>query len=103
MSTSAWLILLAFAFGAIWHRTKKVKDKAVVISKRYCENADVQMLDGSVVLRAIWFKRNKQGNLSLWRKYSFEFASTGESRYSGMLIMVGEIVELVEMEPHRLH
>jgi len=96
------VLALAMAMLFWWHN-KGIKDKAVLISKRYCDEGGVQMLDGSVWLRALWFKRDAQGHVRFWRKYVFEFSSTGERRYHGELVMLGETVELVDMEPHRLH
>ncbi|MGU9957791.1 MAG: DUF3301 domain-containing protein [Arenicellales bacterium WSBS_2016_MAG_OTU3] len=97
------LLLTLCAAAVIWWKMKGVKDKAVVVCKDYCKKIDVQMLDESVVLRALWYKRNDYGKLKLWRKYAFEFSSTGEQRYRGMLVMLGGVVELIEVEPHRLH
>lgn len=98
-----WLLLTVLVGMLLWWQNKGVKDKAVLISKRYCDESDVQMLDGSVWLRALWFKRDAQGRLRLWRKYVFEFSSTGDQRYRGQLVMLGDEVELIDMEPHRLH
>ena len=97
------LVLAAAALAWFWWKSKGIKDRAVLVSKRHCQQSGVQMLDGSVVLRALWFKRDTEERIRLWRRYVFEFSSTGEQRYRGQIVMLGDQVELVDMEPYRTH
>ena len=50
---------------------------------------DLQLLDESVALRALWFKRSPDGQLR-WRSYNFDFTSTGDDRYQGRIILLGK-------------
>lgn len=63
----------------------------------------LQFLDESVGLRALWLKRDDNGQLRVWRRYLFEFSSTGEDRYRGKVIMLGLRITHTELEAHRLN
>ena len=93
------LILVVILF---W-RAQGVRELAMKAAKRHCEQMDVQWLDGNVALRGIWFKRGANGRLCFWRSYSFEFSPSGEERYSGRVVILGNKVESVYLEPHRWH
>jgi hypothetical protein len=60
----------------------------------------LQLLDESVGLRALWLKRDTDGRIRLWRRYTFEFSSTGEDRYSGKVITLGKKVTDLHLDPH---
>ncbi|MDO3381325.1 DUF3301 domain-containing protein [Gilvimarinus algae] len=97
-----WCFAL-IAIGYYWWRALQTKDLAFAAAVRHCREMDVQMLDQSVYLRRLWFKRNSSGALSLWRAFYFEFTSTGEDRYSGRVIMLGRRIEAIQLDPHRVH
>lgn|SRR5690606_21948122 len=97
-----WLGVLALVIF-YWRRALLSKDIAFAAAQRHCREMDVQMLDQSVYLRRLWFKRNARGHLSLWRAFYFEFTATGADRYSGRVILLGRRVEAVQLEPHRVH
>ncbi|MBU2885793.1 DUF3301 domain-containing protein [Gilvimarinus agarilyticus] len=86
-----------------WWRALMAKEVALRAAARHCKEMDIQLLDQSVYLRRLWFKRNHKGALSLWRAFYFEFTSTGEDRYTGRVIMLGRRIEQVELDPHRVH
>jgi len=72
-------------------------------ARKRCEELQVQMLDESVYLRRLWVKRNAQGKLVFWRAFYFEFTVSGGERYFGRVLMLGNLIEEVQLEPHRLH
>ena len=80
-----------------------MKEQALSASKRYCQQADVQLLDDSVVLKGFWFKRDTQGKLRWWRSYLFEFTVTGAERYQGKTVLLGGKILSIQLEVHRLH
>jgi len=102
LSDLFWLSLLVFG-GWYWLSAREIKDVALKAVKDYCEEVDVELLDESVVLRGFWFKRDKRGSVKLWRSYMFEFSSTGDDRYKGKVILLGNKTESVQLETHRLH
>ena len=94
------ICLLLFCFW-YWNNAQQVKEIAHHAVKRYCLKLDLQMLDDYVALNAFWLKRNDQGKLQLWRSFVFEFTSTGEDRYNGRIIMLGRVIEAIQLEPYR--
>lgn len=97
-----WLTLI-FLGIYYWRGALLVKERAYVAAQKRCEEMQVQLLDETIYLRRLWFKRNDQGKLSLWRSFYFEFTVTGGDRYFGRVIMLGSRITLVELDPHRLH
>jgi hypothetical protein len=97
-----WLTLIAI-FIYYWRGALLVKDRAYHAAQKRCEEMEVQLLDENVYLRRLWFKRNEQGKLSLWRAFYFEFTVSGADRYFGRVIMLGSRITQVELDAHRLH
>ena len=95
-----WLFLAGFA-AWYWWRAKAIKDFVLQEARRYCKTMDVELLDDAVYLRGLWFKRDDQGRLRVWRRFLFDFTSTGEERYTGRVIMLGTRILNMELEPHR--
>ena len=97
-------ILLLFGFAAFWWwRAHAVKEIALQATREHCRNFDVQLLDESVVMRGLWLQRDAQGSLRVRRSYLFEFTTTGERRYHGGTVMLGQRVETIQLEPHQLN
>lgn len=96
-----WLSLIIL-FGMYWWSAQGVKQIALRAAKLYCQKMDVQMLDDCIVLHRFWFKRDQRGTIRVWRSYLFEFASTGEVRYSGRVIVLGRRILAVQLQPHRI-
>ena len=42
-----------------------------------------------------------QGQIRVWRRFMFDFTSTGEERYSGRVVMLGQRILHMELDPHR--
>ena len=97
-----WLTLI-IVIVYYWRNALRVKERAYAAAQRRCSEMDVQLLDETVYLRRLWFKRNGQGILSLWRAFYFEFTVNGADRYYGRVIMLGAHITNVELDPHRLH
>ena len=97
-----WLTAIAFVAFYWIHalRTKEIANKA---AEHHCEQMQVQFLDQTVFLKKLWFKRNSQGHLGIWREYYFEFTVSGEDRYFGRVFMLGKRIESISLDPHRLH
>lgn len=100
LSNLFWLFVLGFAVW-YWWRAKAIKDSVLTAAKRYCGTMDVMLLDDAVYLRGLWFKRDPQGRIRVWRRFLFDFTATGEERYTGRVIMLGQRIEHMELEPHR--
>lgn len=97
-----WLTLIVIAIY-YWRGALLVKDRAYNAAQKRCEEMQVQLLDETVYLRRLWFRRNDQGKLALWRAFYFEFTVSGADRYFGRVVMLGARITNVELDAHRLH
>ncbi len=95
-----WLLLFAI-FALLWWRTKEVQQIARHHIKSYCQEVGVQFLDESVILKSIRLKRTPKGHFALLRKFRFEFATIGDTRYKGEISLLGFKLQGIELEPYR--
>ena len=96
-----FLLLLA-VLGWFWFDSVHTIEIARNAGKRACDEANVQFLDDTVAGIALALVRDKSGRRVLRRTYRFEFSDTGDSRLEGQLIMLGDKIESVIMEPYRI-
>lgn len=96
-----WLLLLCLPV-IFWWQTSKAKQIAHRLAKNHCIQVGVQFLDDSVVLKRVRPKRIRRGAIALCRTFCFEFASTGEERYFGEIVLLGFALQTVTLEPHRI-
>jgi len=85
---------------AYWWRALAARERALQAAQRRCERLGLQLLDDTVALRGLWFKRNERGQQTLWRAYGFEFSVTGGERYQGRVVMLGNRVEQIDLPAH---
>jgi hypothetical protein len=93
------LLLLGFSY---WYHGQKVREIAYNATKAHCQAMQVQMLDDYIAGSSLRLRRDKTGKIQLQRTFVFEFASTGEWRYNGKIIMLGQRVESIMMDPHQI-
>lgn len=96
-----WLTLVTL-FCIHWWRSQKAKEIALRHTRIYCKEHSLQLLDDSIGLRALWFKRDEGGQLRIWRSYVFEFTATGDDRYQGRIVLLGNRVTSIQLPPHRI-
>ncbi len=98
------LALLLALFLLIYHiwRAQGLRERCIVAVQRHLASQDLQLLDENIALRALWFKRNRRGQFCLWRRYHFEFSAQGDERYQGRIITLGEHIESIQLQAHRL-
>lgn len=97
-----WLALIG-SVVLFWYSGLAVREQALRAVRRHCDQMDLQLLDQTVALKAIWFKRNSQGRLQLSRRFNFEFTSTGDERYQGQLLFLGNQLDSIETQAHRMN
>ena len=79
------------------------KELAKHAGKNACKQNGVQFLDETVEMKKIWVRRNTtNGKLELCRLFFFEFATDGELRYQGRVVVLGRQVSDVEMDAYRI-
>jgi hypothetical protein len=96
-----FLILLA-ALGWFWFDTLHVLEVARKAGKQACSELNVQFLDDTVANIKLSLTRDITGRRVWRRTYRFEFSETGNSRLEGHVIMLGDKVESVMMEPYQI-
>ncbi len=96
------LLLVAGIVFIYWWNSGSFKRRAYSLAIDHCQQFGLQLLDQSMVIRAIWPERTASGNLVLRRSYTFEFTSTGEQRYQGLLVLQGMKLKSIELEAYKL-
>jgi hypothetical protein len=99
---SLLFLLLLAAFGWFWFDSLRALEIARNAGKRACDDANVQFLDDTVAGIAFALVRDKSGRRMLRRTYRFEFSETGNTRLEGQLIVLGDRIESVTMEPYQV-
>lgn len=97
-----WIFIFILVVVHLWN-AQGIKQLAHIAVKKHCDEMDVQLLDEGIVLRGFWLKRNARGSVRIWRSYHFEFSSTGDERYQGSIVLLGDEVEAVQLQAHRMH
>ncbi|MFO1422522.1 MAG: DUF3301 domain-containing protein [Candidatus Competibacteraceae bacterium] len=81
-----------------WRDSLGAREQARAASSRACQQSGVQLLDDTVALDRLWWRRDRDGRLRLERLYLFEFTDTGQVRRTGSVLLVGWRVEVLDME-----
>ncbi len=103
MDNASLLLLLAMAaLFWFWLHSIRILELAREAGRQACAKVDVQFLDDTVVSTRLQLARDKHGRRILRRTYRFEFTETGNSRREGEVVMLGDRVERVAMEPFQI-
>ncbi len=95
------VILGALMLGLVilaWRSSMGAVERARLAGRRACRQADVQFLDDSMVCRRLRLRRPPGEFPELERLYLFEFATRGDRRYRGSVLVRGRRPPRVEME-----
>src|SRR5699024_891856 len=84
MPTEMILLLVFLVAIGVWLDTMRQHDHAVRAARQLCANHDVQLLDRTVGLAALKWRRH-EGRLTLERHYACEVSVGGSDRQSGSL------------------
>ena len=99
---SLLFLLLLAALGWFWFDSLRALEVARNTGKRACSAANVQFLDDTVANIALALVRDQSGRRVLRRTYRFEFSESGDTRLEGRLVLHGDRIESVTMEPYRI-
>lgn len=95
-------LFLLVALGWFWLNSLHILEIARNAGRQACINADVQFLDDTVAGIGLGIARNDLGRRVLRRTYRFEFTETGNTRLEGQVIMLGNKIESVTMDPYQI-
>ena len=96
------LIVLAGFVLHYWWQSGEYKNRALEIALRHCQKLNLQLLDQSMVIRGYWPVKNEDRRWQLRRTYQFEFTSTGQQRYRGILVLMDFRLESIDLEAYQL-
>jgi len=96
------ILSLMAAAAAYWWDAYGIKQMALGIVKARCKKLNLQLLDDSLVLRKLAFRKDSRKRVRVERRFTFEFTSTGEKRYQGVIIFLGKSLEHFDTEAHRI-
>lgn len=80
----------------------RTRELAISFARRRCTELELQLLDQTVSSAKTRIFRAAGGGLRLRRTYTFDFTATGDERYRGSISMLGNRLETIELQAHRL-
>jgi hypothetical protein len=87
------------AAGWFWYDSMRARERAVRAGRGACEREGLQFLDDTVLCTRTRPARDAEGRVTLRRVYTFEFSDDGQRRRAGSIVVVGDRLESLEMEP----
>lgn len=103
MDVSSLVALLAVAaLGGYWYISLSALEIARAAGARACREAELQFLDDTVAGIGWSLRRDQRGRRVVQRTYRFEFSESGDTRREGNVVMWGERVISVTLEPYRI-
>ncbi len=95
------ILLWLLAGGAAllyWLDTVKARERAVLLSKKACQDLRYQFLDDSVIRYKTRITRAGCGQLCLQRSYHFYFTTDGSRRWQGFVQLSGSRIQMLELD-----
>jgi hypothetical protein len=100
-----WSLLTLLVLVALvwyWLHSIRILELAREAGRRACAREELQFLDDTVASTKLALARDDNGRRILRRTYRFEFSETGNNRREGEVIMLGERVESITLEPYHI-
>jgi hypothetical protein len=91
------LLFLVVLFG-FWFTSLRAREAALSLVQKTLNESGLQLLDGSIYLRKIWPARKPGGAVGLLRFYHFEYTANGADRYRGLIVMLANQMEYLQIE-----
>jgi Protein of unknown function (DUF3301) len=102
---SVWETLLIVAVilgGWLFYEALRAREAAIRVTREACKQQGLQLLDDTVHGVRFGFVRDHEGVVRLRRTFLFDFSEDGVNRRSGRVIVLGETVESLQLDPYRL-
>lgn len=96
-----WLLVAGTILVYWWH-SGSYKGRARNLAVAHCQQLNLQLLDQSIVIIGIWLLRTESNGFTIRRTYQFEFTSTGEHRYQGVLVLAGMHLKSIELDTYKI-
>jgi len=85
----------------LWYDTNRAREAGIRAARESCTREGVQLLDDTVAFRTMRFARNDKGHMALRRVYDFEYSGSGNDRYRGSVMLLGDDVVMLDVSEHR--
>jgi len=95
--TLIYLLLLAL-LAWFWLDSLRSREIATHTCKTVCRRDQLQFLDDTVSLQHLGLGRDAKGTMRVRRAYRFEYATSGDHRYQGLVVMLGSQLQVLKME-----
>lgn len=95
------IIVLLISGIFYWLDSIRVKEVATAQAAKACKKVLLEFLDQTVAIKKVRLRRDAHGRLKFYREYQFEFSSTGEFRYKGVIKMLGHHLQAIDMEAYQ--
>ena len=95
-------ILLIVAAALLWADSLRARERAVRAGREACKRYELQFLDDTVSFARLRLGRDDEGRLKLARTYTFEFTETGNTRRHGAIVMLGQDLRDIQLEPYTI-
>lgn len=102
-ATDFCVALVLVTLFLYWLDSIRAKEIATGHARQACEKLGLEFLDDTVVIKKLRLRRNTLGRLGFYRRYQFEFSSSGERRYKGSVTLLGKHPVATEMEPYHVN
>ncbi|MCK4704618.1 MAG: DUF3301 domain-containing protein [Gammaproteobacteria bacterium] len=96
------LIVMLAVVVFYWWDTAYTKELALYRCRYLCRNAELQLLDDTVMRQRIWLARSATGTLQLCRIYSFDYSDDDDTRWQGYIVTLGHHVAETSMDPRHV-
>ena len=96
------LFTLLALLAVYWWQSGVYKGRAREYADSHCRQLGLQLLDQGMVITGIWPQRGGDGRLRLRRRYQFEFASRGDRRYRGEIVLLGTELQSIDLEAYKM-
>ena len=95
-------IVLIAAGIFFWLDSLRARERALKAGRAACERYELQFLDDTVSFARLRLARDDEGRVKLSRTYTFEFTETGNTRRHGAIVMLGEELRDIQLEPYTI-
>jgi hypothetical protein len=93
-------IVLIAAGLLLWVDSLRARERAVKAGRDACERYELQFLDDTVAFARLRLERDEDGQLKIARTYTFEFSDTGNNRRHGAIVMLGGMLQDLQLEAY---
>jgi hypothetical protein len=99
--SSIWLILVTITILYLFWVDRMAAENAREFAKQQCEKLQVQFLSIACKKKRLGILKN--GKPGLRSEFAWEFSSTGQDIYTGLIMLENGQVVKVDIPPHKIN